>query len=72
MLQDKNGDFWFATWEGIIRYDGKTFPNITLAAGLRRFHVFSVLEARAGNLWIGTDSGISRYAGKSFTSFSEQ
>src|SRR5438046_1298456 len=35
VLQDKDGNFWFATWEGIIKYDGKLFTNITLKEGLR-------------------------------------
>src|SRR5687768_8649227 len=42
MLQDRNGVYWFASWEGIVRYDGKLFTYVTLKEGLRRFHVFSV------------------------------
>lgn len=70
MLQDKSGNFWFASWEGIIRYDGKTFTNFTNKAGLRRFHVFSLLEDRVGNLWFGTiRGGLYRYDGNTFSSF---
>jgi ligand-binding sensor domain-containing protein len=70
VLQDKNGNYWFATWEGIVFYDGKHFTNVTLKEGLRPFHVFSVLEDKAGNLWFGTiGGGLYRYDGKSFTLF---
>ena len=37
MLQDKTGKFWFATWEGIINYDGKIFTNFTLKENLKHF-----------------------------------
>src|SRR6266446_3852223 len=62
LLLDKNGNLWFASWEGVIRYDGKLFTNVTLKAGLRHFHVFSLLEDKTGNLWFGTiGGGVYRY-----------
>jgi len=70
ILQDKKGNCWFATWQGIMRYDGKVFTNFTLKEGLKHFHVFSVLEDKAGNLWFGTiGGGVYRYDGKSFRLF---
>lgn len=62
ILQDKRGDIWFATWEGIIRYDGTAFTNLTNTEGLRRARAFSLLEDRNGIVWIGTiGAGIYRY-----------
>lgn len=70
VLLDKNGALWFASWEGILRYDGKQFTNYTLKAGLRHFHVFSAFEDQAGNLWFGTIcGGLYRFDGQSFTLF---
>ena len=70
ILQDKNGIFWFATWQGIMSYDGRIFTNYTLKDGLRKFHVFSLLEDKAGNLWFGTiGGGMYRYDGKTFTHY---
>lgn len=70
ILQAKNGDFWFATWQGVMRYDGKQFINYTLKENLRHFHVFSVLEDTEGNLWFGTiRGGVYKYDGKIFTLF---
>lgn len=70
ILQDKNGNYWLASWEGIVQYDGRQFTNITLKKGLRQFHVFSVLEDKAGHLWFGTiGAGAYYYDGQSFTNF---
>jgi ligand-binding sensor domain-containing protein len=70
VLLDRKGNIWLATWEGIIRYDGKYFTNLTLQAGLRHFHVFSLLEDGAGNLWFGMiGGGVYRYDGATFRYF---
>lgn len=57
-----NGNLWFATWEGIVSYDGKLFTNHTLKEGLKHYHVFSILQERSnsyreGNIWFGTIGG---------------
>jgi len=73
ILQDRKGDIWLATWEGIIRYDGTTFTNYTKRNYLRKFHVFSALEDRSGNLWFGTiGAGVYRYDGKTFTNITQK
>jgi ligand-binding sensor domain-containing protein len=73
ILQDKNGNMWFATWEGIIRYDGKVFTNVTLKENLKHFRVFSLLEDRKGNIWFGTmGGGVYCYDSKTFTNFTSQ
>jgi len=70
MLQDRNGNYWLATWQGIIRYDGKLFTNFTLKEGLIHFHVLTVFEDKKGDLWFGTvRGGLYRYDGKTFTLF---
>jgi ligand-binding sensor domain-containing protein len=70
IIQDKNGSYWLASWSGIVRFDGNIFTNHTLKEGLRKFHVFSILEDQAGNLWFGTiRGGVYKYDGKSFSLF---
>lgn len=71
--QDREGNIWLATWEGIIQYDGKTFTNHTNKEGLRRFHAFNVMEDSKGNIWSGTiGAGVYLYNGKTFTNFTTQ
>jgi ligand-binding sensor domain-containing protein len=70
LLQDKKGNIWFASWEGIVQYDGKQFINHTLQSNLRQWHSFSVLEDKAGNIWFGSiGGGAYKYDGQSFTLF---
>jgi len=66
--QDRKGKIWLASNEGIIRYDGKSFTNIT--GKLSSYRFFSVLEDRKGNFWFGSyGSGVYYYDGKSFQNF---
>jgi len=66
--QDRKGNIWLASNEGIIRYDGKSFTNITGNLYPDRF--FSVLEDRKGNFWFGNyGSGAYYYDGKSLQHF---
>jgi ligand-binding sensor domain-containing protein len=68
IIQDRKGNIWMATWDGIFRYDGKSFTNITDKVSSARF--FSVLEDRKGNFWFGTiGEGVYYYDGKSFKNF---
>jgi len=71
MIQDKKGNYWFATWEGILHYNGITFTNFTNKDSLRRYHVFSLLEDKDDNIWFGTiGAGLYFYDGKTFTNIS--
>jgi ligand-binding sensor domain-containing protein len=66
ILQDLNGHYWLATWEGLIRYNGKQYTNFTLKAGLKKYHVFAIAEQRNGTLWFGMiGGGVYRYDGQS-------
>ncbi len=66
--QDRKGNMWLASNQGIFRYDGKSFTNITTTLTSDRFT--SVVEDRNGNFWFGTDgSGVYHYDGKSFKNF---
>ena len=41
IIQDRKGNIWIASWEGVFRYDGKSFTNITSKVSSACF--FSVL-----------------------------
>jgi hypothetical protein len=67
IYQDSKGNYWFATWQGIIQYDSKVFTNYTLKFGLKKFHMFSVFEDSKGNIWFGSiGSGVYKFDGKTF------
>ncbi|MFH6996381.1 two-component regulator propeller domain-containing protein [Flavobacterium sp. FlaQc-57] len=70
--QDSNGNILIAaSFDGILRYDGKSFTNITGKIGSLRF--WDVLEDRRGNLWIATtDSGVYCYNRNSFQHFTNK
>ena len=66
--QAKNGDILIAAYNGVFRYNGNSFTNITSRIPSPSF--WDVLEDRKGNLWFGTrDSGVYRYDGKTFQHF---
>ncbi len=66
--QDRQGNIWLASNEGIIRYDGKSFTTLTDTLSPVRF--FSVLEDRKGNFWFASfGSGVYHYDGKSLQNF---
>ncbi len=66
--QDRNGNIWIAAFDGVFRYDGKSFTNITNHVSSARF--FSVLEDRKGNFWFSSvGSGVYYYDGMSFQNY---
>lgn len=63
--QDRDGNIWIASFEGMFRYDGRSFTNVTTGVSSARF--FSVLEDSKGDLWFGSiGAGVYRYDGRSF------
>lgn len=68
IIQDRSGSIWMAAFDGVFRYDGTSFTNVTREVSSSRF--FSVLEDSQGNLWFGSiGAGVYRYDGQSFRSF---
>jgi ligand-binding sensor domain-containing protein len=71
-LRDKAGNLRFGTTgDGVWRYDGKSFTNLTTKDGLGNNSVFCIVEDDAGRIWFGTRNvGVCRYDGKMFTELS--
>src|SRR5215471_9345429 len=61
ILSDSRGFLWFATTEGLSRFDGYEFKNFTPEQGLPGSHVTQIIETRAGSYWIGTNRGPCRF-----------
>ena len=68
--QDKEGNLWFASGEGVSRYDGQTWKTFTTQDGLPSNDGKSTFVDRDGYIWIGTNgAGVSRYDGEKFITF---
>ncbi len=57
ILRDSNGFVWFATWEGVSRFDGVRFTNFGTREGLPNPLVWCIAEGPDRKLWLGTHGG---------------
>ena len=61
ILKDRYGLMWFATDDGLNKFDGTNFTiyryNPGDSTSLRTNEVLALHEDRSGNLWIGTSGG---------------
>ncbi len=69
ILQDQKGYIWFATSNGLNRYDGykfKVFTNDPFdSLSLSDNGISALFEDSRGNLWVGTNSGyLNKYDSK--------
>ncbi|MEO6282044.1 MAG: two-component regulator propeller domain-containing protein [Dyadobacter sp.] len=74
IYEDKAGDIWFATEDGVSRYDpgqadGKSFRNFKLNEGFRNNdnRINSIIEDKTGQFWVGTKGNTFKYDGQTFT-----
>ncbi|MBI9050579.1 MAG: hypothetical protein JEZ00_14255 [Anaerolineaceae bacterium] len=66
ILQDQNGFLWFATQDGLNRYDGYDFEIYQSSPGdensLSHNFILSLAEDQQGNIWIGTNGfGLDKF-----------
>src|SRR5947207_12931956 len=52
IASDARGFLWFATAEGLSRFDGYGFANQTERTGLPHGAIYQVLAGRNGNYWL--------------------
>ncbi len=76
ILQDSRGFMWFATTEGLNRYDGYTFnvykhDDKNHNSIISQYVTAMIEEPETGNLWLATGNGLCRYNRKTdnFTTF---
>src|SRR5262249_34954844 len=55
--QDAKGNLWFATWEGLSRFDGYRFTNYGPRDGLGDPIINAIAEDQQGRLWVATNGG---------------
>ncbi|NMP32995.1 EAL domain-containing protein [Thalassotalea sp. M1531] len=65
IVQDKHGFMWFATQDGLNRYDGFEFVhyrhNVDDPKSLADNYVRTLFIDSNDNLWVGTKNGLSKY-----------
>lgn len=64
ILQDQTGFLWFATKDGLNRYDGHVFKRYGYSpepGSLKNNYVNKLFEDKNGKIWVGTDTGLYWY-----------
>jgi signal transduction histidine kinase/ligand-binding sensor domain-containing protein len=67
--QDRQGNMWFGTNEGIVKYRNGVRSYYTTTDGLAGKGVKAILEDRQGVLWFGSYGGLTRLKDGVFTSY---
>ena len=57
IFQDSKGFLWFATWEGLSKYDGNRFTNFTETNGLSHNLVNDIVELPSGDIYVAMNNG---------------
>ncbi len=73
IIEDRSGNIWFGTQNGLIELDKE--GGCTLINEKNKFYDINVLSAaidKQHNLWFGTDDGLFHYDYNSFTKISQK
>ena len=61
IIHDREGFLWFATGEGISRFNGYTFTNYGVADGLPDRDVRAIVQTQDDNFLVATGAGAARF-----------
>jgi len=61
LLEDREGNIWAATVDGLDRFREPAIPTISVEQGLSSRGLSSILAARDGSVWLGTSNGLNRW-----------
>jgi signal transduction histidine kinase/ligand-binding sensor domain-containing protein len=61
LFEDREGDIWVPTLDGLDRFRDLAVPTISVKESLSNATVESVLAARDGSVWLGTADGLNRW-----------
>jgi ligand-binding sensor domain-containing protein len=60
-FEDREGNIWVATANGLDRFRDVAIPTISVKQGLSTATVVSVLAARDGSVWLATLDGLNKW-----------
>ncbi|MCP4157260.1 MAG: hypothetical protein GY757_56640, partial [bacterium] len=69
IIQDREGNIWFATYNGVSCLNPLKIITYTEKDGLAGRVVDTILEDREGNVWLGTYKSLSRYSNGQFKTY---
>jgi signal transduction histidine kinase/ligand-binding sensor domain-containing protein len=72
LLEDREGNIWVPTLNGLDRFREFAVPTFSVNQGLSTAVVLSVLAGRDGNVWLGTSGGLNRWNHGQVTSFGKR
>ncbi len=61
LLEDREGNIWVATGDGVDRFRDYAVPTITVQQGLSGHAISSVLAAKDGSIWMGASNGLNQW-----------
>lgn len=61
ILEDREGNVWVSTSEGLDRFRPYSVPTISRGQGLGNALIFSALAAKDGRVWVATPSGLDTW-----------
>ena len=61
LLEDREGNVWAVTINGIDRFREYAVPNISIKQGLSSTNSVAIVAAKDGSVWVATYSGLNRW-----------
>ena len=61
LFEDREGNIWVATLDGLDRFRDFAVPTISVKQGLSNRDVWSVSGGQDGSVWLGTGDGLNRW-----------
>ena len=72
IFKDIKNNYWFATSEGLYKFDGSSVRYYSEKDGFTSKRVVNIINDNAGNLWFATGSGIFKYSNGKFIGITEK
>ncbi len=70
MIEDREGNYWIGSWNGLYKYNGDRFVSYTIDDGLNNNTILSVYADALNNIWFGTlTGGVNMFDGKLFKNY---